>query len=74
MNTTAANRLTSEVIVATSGGASTYYVQVNGQILAQYGSGAWAYALPDHLGSVSQLSNAGGQMILYAAKALRNGG
>jgi len=49
-------------------------VQVNGQILAQYGSGAWAYALPDHLGSVSQLSNAGGQVILYAAKALRNGG
>ncbi|NIO72366.1 MAG: hypothetical protein GTN71_25920, partial [Anaerolineae bacterium] len=38
-----------EVIVATSGGASTYYVQVSGQILAQYGSGAWAYALPDHL-------------------------
>jgi RHS repeat-associated protein len=44
-----------EVIVATTGGASTYYVQVSGQILAQYGSSAWAYALPDHLGSVRQL-------------------
>jgi YD repeat-containing protein len=48
-----------EVIVATTGGASTYYVQVSGQILAQHGSGAWAYAFPDHLGSVRQLSNAG---------------
>jgi len=53
-----------EVIVATSGGTSTYYVQVQGQILAQHGSGAWAYALPDHLGSVRQLSNAGGQVTL----------
>ena len=53
-----------EVIVATSGGASTYYVQVGGQILAQYGSGVWAYALPDHLGSVRQLTNAGGQVTL----------
>ena len=34
------------------------------QILAQYGSGAWAYALPDHLGSVRQLTNAGGQVTL----------
>jgi len=53
-----------EVIVATTGGSSTYYVQVGGQILAQYGSGAWAYALPDHLGSVRQLTNAGGQVTL----------
>jgi RHS repeat-associated protein len=53
-----------EVIVATTGGASTYYVQIQGQILAQYGSGAWAYALPDHLGSVRQLTNAGGQVTL----------
>jgi RHS repeat-associated protein len=53
-----------EVIVATTGGASTYYVQIQGQILAQHGSGAWAYALPDHLGSVRQLTNAGGQVTL----------
>jgi RHS repeat-associated protein len=53
-----------EVIVATTGGSSTYYMQVSGQILAQYGSGAWAYALPDHLGSVRQFTNAGGQVTL----------
>ncbi len=53
-----------EVIVATTGGASTYYVQIQGQILAQHGSGAWAYILPDHLGSVRQLTNAGGQVTL----------
>jgi YD repeat-containing protein len=46
-----------EVIVATSGGASTYYVQVQGQVLGQYEAGAWAYVLPDHLGSVRQLTN-----------------
>jgi RHS repeat-associated protein len=53
-----------EVIIATTGGASTYYVQVQGQILAQYGSGAWAYVLPDHLGSVRQLADADGQVTL----------
>jgi RHS repeat-associated protein len=52
-----------EVIVATTGGASTQYVQVQGQILAQYESGAWAYVLPDHLGSVRQLA-ADGQVAL----------
>jgi len=61
-----------EVIVATTGGASTYYVQVRGQILVQHGSGVWTYILPDHLGSVRQLTNAGGQVTLHAAKALRN--
>jgi YD repeat-containing protein len=40
-----------EVIVATTDGASTYYVQIQGQILGQEESGAWAYVLPDHLGS-----------------------
>jgi YD repeat-containing protein len=53
-----------EVIVATSGGASTYYVQLKGQVLGQYEAGAWAYVLPDHLGSVRQLTNAGGQATL----------
>jgi uncharacterized protein RhaS with RHS repeats len=52
------------VIVATSGEASTYYVQIQSQILAQYGSGAWTYILPDHLGSVRQLTNAGEQVTL----------
>jgi YD repeat-containing protein len=43
-----------EVIVATTGGASTQYVQVQvqGQILAEQEAGAWGYVLPDHLGSV----------------------
>jgi RHS repeat-associated protein len=40
-----------EVIVATTDGASTYYVQIQGQILGQEESGKWAYVLPDHLGS-----------------------
>jgi YD repeat-containing protein len=44
-----------EVIVATTGGASTRYVQVQGQVLAQQDSGAWTHILPDHLGSVRQL-------------------
>jgi YD repeat-containing protein len=38
-----------EVIVATTSGASTWYVQVQGQILAQYEAGAGGYLLPDHL-------------------------
>jgi RHS repeat-associated protein/uncharacterized repeat protein (TIGR01451 family) len=53
-----------EVIVATTDGASTYYVQVGGQILAQEEAGAWAYVLPDHLGSVRQLADADGQVTL----------
>jgi RHS repeat-associated protein len=53
-----------EVIVATTSGTSTYYVQIQGQILAQQESEAWAYVLPDHLGSVRQLTNAGEQVTL----------
>jgi len=53
-----------EVILATTDGASTQYVQIGGQILAQYDSGAWAYVLPDHLGSVRQLADAAGQVSL----------
>ncbi len=53
-----------EVIVATTGGASTRYVQVQGQILAEYEAGAWAYVLPDHLGSVRQLVGSGSQVDL----------
>jgi RHS repeat-associated protein len=39
-------------------------VQIQGQILAQQESGAWAYVLPDHLGSVRQLADADGQVTL----------
>jgi RHS repeat-associated protein len=53
-----------EVIVATIGGASTRYVQVQGQILAQYEAGAWAYVLPDALGSMRQLVGDAGQVTL----------
>jgi RHS repeat-associated protein len=53
-----------EVIVATTGGASTRYVQVQGQVLGQEESEAWAYILPDHLGSVRQLVGSDSQMDL----------
>jgi RHS repeat-associated protein len=53
-----------EVIVATTGGASTRYVQVQGQVLAQQDSGAWAYVLLDHLGSVRQLVGSDGRVDL----------
>jgi RHS repeat-associated protein len=53
-----------EVIVATTGGASTRYVQVQGQILAEYEAGAWGYVLPDHLGSVRQLVGSDSQVDL----------
>jgi RHS repeat-associated protein len=53
-----------EVIVATTGGAGTRYVQAQGQILAEYDSGAWGYVLPDHLGSVRQVVDAAGEVTL----------
>jgi YD repeat-containing protein len=53
-----------EVIVATTVGASTQYMQVRGQILGQQESGARAYILPDHLGSVRQLVGSDGQVAL----------
>jgi RHS repeat-associated protein len=53
-----------EVIVVTTGGGSTRYVQVQGQILAQQESDAWVYILPDHLGSVRQLVDDAGQVSL----------
>jgi RHS repeat-associated protein len=51
-----------EVIAATTGGATTQYVQVQGQLLAQYDSGTWGYVLPDHLGSVRTETDALGQV------------
>jgi RHS repeat-associated protein len=53
-----------EVIVATRGEASTRYVQVQGQILAEHEAGAWGYVLPDALGSVRQVIDAAGQVTL----------
>jgi RHS repeat-associated protein len=53
-----------EVIVATTGGASTRYVQVQGQILAEQEAGAWGYVLPDALGSVRQLVGSDSQVDL----------
>jgi hypothetical protein len=53
-----------EVIVATMGGESTRYVQVQGQILAEYEAGAWGYVAPDALGSVRQVMDAAGQVTL----------
>jgi RHS repeat-associated protein len=53
-----------EVIAATTSGATTHYVQVQGQVLAQQEAGAWAYILPDHLGSARQLADAEGQISL----------
>jgi RHS repeat-associated protein len=53
-----------EVIIATIGGSSMYYVQIQGQVLAQQETGAWAYILPDHLGSVRQLVDSEGQVAL----------
>jgi RHS repeat-associated protein len=53
-----------EVIVATTGGASTRYVQIQGQVLGQYDSGTWAYVAPDALGSVRHLVDANGYVTL----------
>ncbi len=53
-----------EVIAATTGAATTRYVQVGGQLLAQHDSGTWAYVLPDHLGSVRQLGDGAGDVTL----------
>jgi RHS repeat-associated protein len=53
-----------EVIVATTGATSPRYVQVQGQILAQVGAGAWGYVAPDALGSVRQLVDPDGLVTL----------
>jgi RHS repeat-associated protein len=50
-----------EVIDATTGSDTTRYVQVSGQILARYGE-AWGYVLPDHLGTVRQISDVTGDV------------
>ncbi len=45
-----------EVIAATTGSNTNRYVQINGQILARNG-GTWGYVLPDHLGTVRQITD-----------------
>ncbi|MBA3532836.1 MAG: PKD domain-containing protein, partial [Ardenticatenales bacterium] len=49
-------------VIAATGSDTTHYVQVGGQILGQMDSGTWGYVLPDHLGSVRQLADAGGDV------------
>ena len=53
-----------EVIAATTDGIRTSYLQVGSQLLAQDNSGTWQYILPDHLGSMRQLVNANGEVML----------
>jgi RHS repeat-associated protein len=53
-----------EVIAATQGASSTRYVQVGGQVLAQREANAWQYVLPDHLGSLRQLTTGTGEITL----------
>ncbi len=58
----AALRTSLPEVIAATGGASTQYLQVQGQILAQYDSGTWGYVLPDALGSVRTEADALGQV------------
>jgi RHS repeat-associated protein len=60
-------------VIAASGGATTQYLQVQGQVLAQYDSGTWGYVAPDALpalgpqaqvGSVRQVINPAGAVAL----------
>jgi RHS repeat-associated protein len=53
-----------QVIAEATGGATTQYLQVQSQILAQYDSGTWGYVAPDALGSVRQLTDADSQVTL----------
>jgi YD repeat-containing protein len=39
-------------VIAATGGATTQYLQVQGQVLAQYDSGTWGYVAPDALETV----------------------
>jgi RHS repeat-associated protein len=50
--------------IAATSGATTHYLQVQGQILAQYDSGTWAYVAPDALGSVRQVLDPAGSVTL----------
>jgi RHS repeat-associated protein len=50
--------------IAATGGAITHYLQVQGQVLAQYDSGTWGYVAPDALGSVRQVVDPAGAVTL----------
>jgi RHS repeat-associated protein len=51
-------------VIAATGGATTHYLQVQGQVLAQYDSGTWGYVAPDALGSVRQVVDPAGSVTL----------
>jgi hypothetical protein len=51
-------------VAAASSGASTQYLQVQGQILAQYDSGTRGYVAPDALGSVRPVVDPTGSVTL----------
>ncbi|MBA3532295.1 MAG: SBBP repeat-containing protein [Ardenticatenales bacterium] len=51
-------------VIAATGSSTTHYVQIGGQILGQMDSGTWGYVLPDHLGSVRQLADGSGDVML----------
>jgi RHS repeat-associated protein len=50
-----------QVLVATTGGQSSYYLH-GADLIGQYDSGTWAYHLPDALGSVRSLTDPMGQV------------
>ena len=49
-----------QVLIETTSGQSTHYLPG----LAQYGGNAWSYYLPDRLGSVRQLTDPSGAVML----------
>ncbi|MCK6629794.1 MAG: hypothetical protein L6R45_32040 [Anaerolineae bacterium] len=49
-----------QVLIETTSGQSTHYLPG----LAQYSGNAWSYYLPDRLGSVRQLTDPGGAVML----------
>ena len=51
-----------QVLVATTGGQSSYYLH-GADLIGQYDSGIWAYHLPDALGSVRGLTDPVGQVV-----------
>jgi RHS repeat-associated protein len=60
----AALRTSLPEVIAATGGATTQYLQVQGQVLAQYDSGTWGYVAPDALGSVRQVVDPAGSVTL----------
>jgi hypothetical protein len=46
-------------VIAATGGATTQYLQVQGQVLAQYDSGTWSYVAPDALPALGPQAQVG---------------